>query len=781
MKRIYILATGSGLALVLGSVQASAQSDTNAAADDAAVVGEIIVTAQKREQKVNDVGMSIAAISGDDLAQRGITNPSDLSRAVTGFTATPSEAQTPIYTLRGVGFFDHTLSSSPAVSVYVDEAALPYPVMGAGATLDLSRVEVLKGPQGTLFGQNSTGGAMNFVAAKPTDQFEMGVDVSHEARFGKIDASGFVSGPITGNLNARLALRAVQGGSWQRSTTRDDRLGDDRKQFGRLLLDWQPSERLSVSLNLNGFIDRSDTQAGQINFIYPTLRDPRVRAERFPTDARSANWDQGLQMRRDDKFYQGVLRADYDITDSVKLTSISNYSHIKVDGYQDYDGTASRIIATQQYGNIKSFNQELRLSGSSDKLQWIVGGNYSNDTIFDGVRYGITDNSVAFPFGPNPLPPLPPSIEETSYDLSQDIEAYAAFGNLEYELIDGLKLQAGARYTKSKISGNECGYDRTAGQALSRTFEFLEFFVYGSVPRPIPAGQCVVLDHATFLPVLAGQDLKLSEDNVSWRVGLNYKTPGGTLLYANQSRGYKSGGFGIIGASFTDQFEPVVQEQLDASEVGFKAPLFDRKLQLNGAAFYYNYKDKQIRGAIVDPVFGTLEKLINVPKSRLWGMELQVAARPMPGLDINGGISYIDSEIKGPFNTFNKAGVFGNFGGSDIPYTPKVTANLDMQYSWVVSNGFSPFVGASADYKSSANATFVSAANPTTHFAIPRYATFDLRAGVSGPDDAWRISVFGRNITNKYYWTGVITGSDTTSKFAGMPATYGITLSARIK
>lgn len=780
MKQIRMLVASSGLALVLNSVPALAQSETNAAADETAGVGEIIVTAQKREQRVNDVGMSIAAISGDDLAQRGITSPSDLSRAVTGFTATPSEAQTPIYTLRGVGFFDHTLSSSPAVSVYVDEAALPYPVMGAGATLDVSRVEVLKGPQGTLFGQNSTGGAINFVAAKPTDRFEMGVDVTHEARFGETDASAFVSGPVTGNLNARLALRAVQGGSWQRSTTRDDRLGDDRKQFGRLLLDWQPTARLSVSLNLNGFIDRSDTQAGQLNFIYPTLRDPRVRTEPFPDDARSANWDQGFQMRRDDKFYQGVLRADYEITDSVKLTSISNYSRITVDGYQDYDGTASRIIATQQYGEIESFNQEVRLSGSTDTLQWIVGANYGKDAIFDGVRYEITDNSVAFPFGPNPLPPFPPSLEETSYDLSQDIETYAAFGNLEYELTDALKIQAGARYTKFQISGNQCGYDRTPGQALSRTFEFLEFLIYGSIPRPIQAGQCVVLDRATFLPVLEGQDITLDQDNISWRAGINYKTPGGTLLYANQSRGYKSGGIGIIGASFTDQFDPVVQEQLDASEVGFKAPLLDRMLQLNAAAFYYKYKDKQIRGAIVDPVFGTLEKLINVPKSTLWGMELQVAARPVPGLDINGGISYIESEIKGPFNTFNKAGVFGDFGGSNVPYTPKVTANFDIQYSWDMSNGISPFVGASVDYKSRANSTFVSAADRAAHFAIPRYATLDLRAGVSGPDDAWRVSIFGRNITDKYYWTGVITGSDTTTKFAGMPATYGITLSARI-
>lgn len=781
MRVLHKLAASSGLALILMSCPAAAQSADDVSKLPTEANDEIIVTAQKREQRINDVGMSITAISGDDLAQRGVANPSDLARVVTGFTATPSEAQTPIYTLRGVGFFDHTLSSSPAVSVYVDEAALPYPVMGAGATLDVSRVEVLKGPQGTLFGQNSTGGAINFVAAKPTDQFEMGVDVSHEARFGKTDASGFVSGPITGNLKARLSLRVVEGGSWQRSTTRDDRLGDDRKQFGRLLLDWQPTERLSVSLNLNGFIDRSDTQAGQLNHIYPTLHDPRVLTEPFPTDARSANWDQGFQMRRDDRFYQGVLRADYEITDNVKLTSISNYSHITVDGYSDYDGTASRIIATQQYGNIKSFNQELRLSGSSDQLQWIVGANYSNDTIFDGVRYGITDNSVAFPFGPNPLPPLPPSIEETSYDLSQDIETYAAFGNLEYELADGLKLQAGARYTKSKFSGNECGYDRTTGQALSRTFEFLEFFVYGSVPTPILSGQCVVLDHATFLPVLAGQDLKLGEDNISWRVGLNYKTPGGTLLYANQSRGFKSGGFGIIGASFTDQFDPVVQEQVDASEAGFKTQMFDRKLQFSGAAFYYNYKNKQIRGAIVDPVFGTLEKLINVPKSKLWGLEAQITARPMTGLEINGGISYIKSEIKGPFNTFNKAGVFGDFGGSDVPYTPKITANFDMQYSWSMSGGFSPFVGASVDYKSSANSTFVSATNPAAHFAIPRYATVDLRAGVSGPNEAWRISVFGRNITNKYYWTGVITGSDTTTKFAGMPATYGITFSARIK
>src|SRR5690606_21149030 len=144
--------------------------------------------------------------------------------------------------------------------VYVDQVPLPFSLMTQGAPLDLERVEVLKGPQGTLFGTNNTGGAINYIAAKPTHELAAGGSATYE-RFNKATVKGYVSGPITDTLRARVAAQGVTGGAWQRSLTRDEELGDSRQIMGRLLLDWTPTDRLRVAVNLNGFRDRSDTQA----------------------------------------------------------------------------------------------------------------------------------------------------------------------------------------------------------------------------------------------------------------------------------------------------------------------------------------------------------------------------------------------------------------------------------------------------------------------------------------------------------------------------------------
>ena len=222
--------------------------------DDGAAIQEIVVTAQKRAQSINDVGMSITAATGDQLKMLGITDTSQLAKLVPGFTFTQTGYGTAVYTIRGVGFQESSLAASPAVSVYVDEIPLPFPAETVAAALDPQRVEVLKGPQGLLYGENSTGGAVNYVAAKPTDYFTAGAKGSY-GRFNTGDLEAFVSGPITDTLQGRLAVRTVQGGDWQYSYTRSDTVGAKNLTQARLLLDWRPSDDLEVSLNLNGWLD----------------------------------------------------------------------------------------------------------------------------------------------------------------------------------------------------------------------------------------------------------------------------------------------------------------------------------------------------------------------------------------------------------------------------------------------------------------------------------------------------------------------------------------------
>jgi iron complex outermembrane recepter protein len=202
-------------------------------ASEAVGADEIIVTAQKRSERLMDVPLSISASTGDTLKQHGISSPGDLQKVVPGFTYAESAYGAPIFTIRGIGFYDEAIAIAPTVSVYVDQVPVPFSRMAEGTALDLERVEVLKGPQGTLFGQNSTGGAINYIAAKPTDTFHAGADISY-ARFNSVDAQGYVSGPLADGLTARIAGQYQRSDDWQKSVTSDRTLGSRRSGPGGL-------------------------------------------------------------------------------------------------------------------------------------------------------------------------------------------------------------------------------------------------------------------------------------------------------------------------------------------------------------------------------------------------------------------------------------------------------------------------------------------------------------------------------------------------------------------
>ncbi|MBR9913127.1 MAG: TonB-dependent receptor plug domain-containing protein, partial [Gammaproteobacteria bacterium] len=221
-----------------------------------AAMEEVIVTANKRSENINDVGLSISAISGNKIKENKLTSLEDIATVVPGLVFSPSTTNTPIFTLRGVGFNESSLGVYPATSLYIDEAPLPFPVMASHAAFDLERAEVLKGPQGILFGQNSTAGAINFIAAKPTDTFAAGGDISY-GRFNKKEVNAYVSGPLTDTLLGRIAVTGVKADEWQKSYTRNDENGKEDYFAARLLLHYEPSDSVRVALNVNGWSDES--------------------------------------------------------------------------------------------------------------------------------------------------------------------------------------------------------------------------------------------------------------------------------------------------------------------------------------------------------------------------------------------------------------------------------------------------------------------------------------------------------------------------------------------
>jgi iron complex outermembrane recepter protein len=876
--RSKLLVGVAGMATLFTAAPALAQkapADAAAANDES----EIIVTANKREQNLNDVGLTITAIGAEALKERKITSLEDIAGIVPGLVYTPSTTNTPIFTLRGVGFNESSLGVYPAVSVYIDQTPLAFPVLASHSAYDLERIEVLKGPQGTLFGQNSTGGAINYIAAKPTKELTAGGDISF-GRFNQIDGNAFVSGPLGEKAGFRLAVTGLHSDDWQQSYTSDATNGHQSYIAGRLIFEVNPSDSVKLNFGVNGWRDTSQPQAGQLvavheqvtnapagipdsgraalvdatrNYLSPPLVAGAASAQLSypfsPFNARAADFSRqqldpetGVQLPgggvaigtatttnftpfSDRKFAQAALRADIAFG-GITLTSLTSYTDFKQKQRTDGDGAAFVGFDLQQSdGSIKSFNQELRLAnGSAPGFRWVVGGNYENSKTFENqlLRYFANSNH-----NPGTI-----FINSSGDRLSQKITNYAFFGNVEYDLGDKLTFKAGARYTGSKIDAINAAYNLPNGN-VDKLFNVLggigtgnvvgaftligpnDSYTLNGTPLNADGTSAVPKDVTINSPTQSGiaglgipgipLDATLKQHNVSWRVGLDYKASKDVLIYANASRGYKAGSFPALAAASYISALPVVQESVTAFEAGFKAKLADGAVQFNGAAFYYDYKNKQIRGKLLDAIFGTLDTLVNVPKSRIFGLEADITLRPARGLTASVAATYLSSKIT-KFRGFDIFGGISNanfvpgadnqedLSGNVIPYTPKFSASGNLDYR---SNpgGATPFFGVTVNYKSKQDAA-IGGANTSLPvgpryrivpgigqfpFLINGYATVDARLGYEAEDGKWRIMVWGKNLTNKYYITSVLPSSDSTSRLAGKPITYGVTVGFKIK
>jgi outer membrane receptor protein involved in Fe transport len=833
LQRSLYLAGCAGLALTCPNI-ARAQAaqaptaDQNTAAQADREPDEIVVTANKREQNLNDVGLSVTAISGEALAERRVTSVQDIAAAIPGLKFAESGTNTPIYTLRGIGFNEESLGVYPSVSVYIDEVPLPFPVLTLRAAFDLERVEALKGPQGILFGQNATGGAINYIAAKPTRDLAYGADISY-GRFNQIDGTAFISGPLGENVSARLAVAALDSDGWQRSITRPgDRNGAQKYIAGRLILDVNPTEALSLRFSVNAWQDKGEPQAAQLIAIRaqnPAAVQPATQAAPFATRTpRSADWTvtspyavfdsafnvvprvtPNLEPRSNRKFIQGALRADLDLGDVATLTSITSYLDFSQNLFSDKDGTAQAVANIgPSLADITSFNQELRLaSQGSGPFRWLIGANYEDSETFE-------DQTLTFANGSSSAPGTL-FINTTGSEVSQKIRNYAFFANGEYDFTDALTFKLGGRYTNSRNRADLCSTANGDG-AVATLFNILPGAVFG-VPAgsftPISTGDCYPLNSQN----VPGERFidTLAEDNFSYRAGVDFKPNTDTLFYANISRGYKSGSYPTAAGSDFRSYAAVTQESVTSYEAGVKATLADRLIQFNAAAFYYDYKDKQIRGKIVDPVFDVLDILINVPKSRILGAEAEVTIRPARNLTLQGGLTYLDSKVQadngarfvGPTAYGNSCGANLEAGGpgpagpcdltgSELPFTPKFSYSLNADYRFELSNASAFFLGAGVRGQSSSVATLDgreiefrqlatdrNAPGIGKPFIIPSYTVVDARVGYEFGEGRYKVMLYGKNIFNEYYVTNANHYLDTTVRFVGMPATYGITLSLR--
>ncbi len=786
-------------------------------AQPSAALEEIVVTAEKREESINKVGMTISAISGDALRAANIQSVADLTRIVPGLTFAQSGNNTPVYTLRGVGFYETSLAAYPDVTVYMDQVPLPFPAMTTISGLDLARVEVLKGPQGTLFGQNSTGGAINYVAAKPTDHFEAGADATY-GRFERTSVDGYVSGPLTDTLRARFAARRdYSNHGWQESYYSPgpgNTLGRVNDAIARLLVDWNPQDRLSFELSLNGWKNKSDPIAGQYVAYNPqndivngafgglvpvaifgpvlgaqygvppgtSLRElvaPLIAYPFAPANARAADWYAPDPPRADEWNYEASIRADWRALDDLTLTSLTSYDDYGRDDVVGDGGVNLEAnILKKQIGNIHSFDQELRLANTaSGPLRWVGGVNYERAVAGEQVDYSFLNTTAAVVYSNQPLFNMTNAFfANAAYYSFQKMENYAAFANIEYDINPQFTVKAGARYTEADRSNRACTRDPGDG-ILSGYFEALSGLLRnlsGLPPSPatIAPGGCFLLDQYTLLP--EEYNAKLNEDNVSWRVGTDFKPNDHSLWYLNIAKGYKAGSFGAIEASTSRQYQPVTQESVLDYEGGFKFQLRNDTLSFTGAAFYYDYKNKQLRSKLIDVTFGILDALVNVPKSSIKGGELGLEWRPAPQLTLSAAATYLHARVD-DYVGVNAQGVAADFAGAKIPFTPTVQLAVGADYRWSLPDNFTLTLGGALTHHSQ---TF-SAVGSDPVSRIDPYTLLDLHLALAQNGGPWKVALWGKNVTNKYYWTNTVAVYDATVRYAGEPATYGATMSYR--
>ena len=730
------------------------------AQDNSLVIEEILVTAQKREQSLQDVGIAVTAFTSEEMDELRVDEATSLTEFVPNLAyADATGGALPNFVLRGVGSNDFNANVSSPVAVHIDEVYQAKSFQISTALFDIARVEVLKGPQGTLFGRNATGGAINFFTNRPTEEFEAGFGLGY-GRFETLTADGYISGPLSENVQGRLSFYVANSGEGQYD---DDISGGTHgkiDQIGyRLQLQYAPTDRLSLLFNLHGGVDESEQL--EFDWIGPftpasvaafnaapnpgaaqaalVLCNPFVagtqngatpgcvtfttvitsQGESDPFRIRSGNF--GSEVDNDN--IGGSIRVDYDF-DTVTLTSISAFESF--DRLQFENNTGDFALADVSWHNdIDQFTQELRLtSNNTEGFTWLGGLFYERDELltvntlraFDNAFFQHLLRAAGLP------PPLVAQGAYQSADFDQDTTAFAAFFNSSYDFNDRWRLNFGLRY-----SSEETEFD---GNNSTSPAAFVPALV-GRQQR-LPAGALV----------LAERQDEIDDSNVSYRLVLDYIPNDDWLIYGGISTGFKSGGFngGFVPSSdLITNFDP---EELISYEVGFKSTLADGSVRFNGSAFYYDYTDLQANTIEVDTVTGGFRTLlVNASDATVTGAEFDLWWRAAEGLDFRAGIGWLDHE----YDDFQTA--VGDFSGNEAPLSSDLSFAGTARYEWPISQNRNAMVMLNANYRSD---YFMELDNAPIS-EQEGYWLVNARAAITDSEGRWEVALWGKNLGDEVY------------------------------
>lgn len=742
-------------------------------------IEEIIVTAQKREESMQDIGVSVTAFSGDTVRDLGLTRSTDIALQTPSLNiGTPvGEGNNPSITLRGVGLNDFNDNNEGPVAVYKDDVYLGTMAGQTFQLFDVERIEVLRGPQGTLYGRNATGGLVHFISRMPTEELDAAFSLTGASN-SQVKFEGAISGPLSDRVQARLAVATNDHDGYV-----ENRLGPDtneaRSRAVRGLLNIDLSDQ--ASLLLNAHWGKSDPRAPAYQHQVTDPGGVDVWGYRDPDDDNFAG-DYNRTGALDVETSGASATLTWNLG-AVELVSITAFEEMDKVHEEDTDVGPVQGIWPDFRADYQQFSQEFRLSGENEALRWVAGLYYYDADIegdyalrvdyFGGFINFLNDlpeadggfgGGLALVGAPYDDAALLPFVDY-DVDFDQKTESTAVFGQLDYALTDALNLTLGLRYTTEK---RDYVYTNRVGP---RTGILNDFFMTVGVIDP--AAQFVYDYRDGGADVIAGNRNDIDNDNVSGKLGVEWAFADSAMAFANYSRGFKSGGFNagfmdIDMQTARDVFGVNTQydeETLDSLEVGIKTELAGGLVRLNATAFSYDYKDFQAL-----TLFGLSQFIVNTD-AEVRGGELELVAAPIEGLFVSLGLSALDTEIDAVRN-LNTGELLT---GTEMVLAPEFSANGLIRYTWDLA---ASQVSLQADFSHQDDHFF-----DVVNQSIARedaYTVWNARASYRfGSALNWEVSAWVQNLTDEEYrlYTFDFSGPGAfNQQFFAPPRWYGVTL-----
>jgi len=712
-----------------------------------AVIEEIIVTAQKREQALQDTPVSVTAFTGRAIEDLGFRQSVDITAQTPNFNVGYPNGDTgvPAMFIRGVGLNDFAVLNQGPIASYVDEVYVSSNAAQIFQLLDLERVEVLRGPQGTLYGRNANGGAVNYYSRRPGETWE-GWGRATVGEWSSTKFEGAVGGPITDTIGIRGAILKTDSDGWLKNRFTGNRQQGVDELAGRLLLDFTPNDNFDALLNIHGGETKSDAVQYRhlgtwpeafwfaencpeadimalncVDVVGYTEQQDFTNAFTGEESQAVPGYNEGnydFEDTNDTSFWGVSLNMNWDIGNDLTLTSITAYDEVDDSRPEETDATPADTLTGVLGVKQETFSQEFRVSQQNDSWNWLAGIYYLNDTADDKTSFdllrlfrpgliGVDDPDVCGPLVPagNPTGFCPPEfVFEQISGTEQKIESVALYGDASFDLSEAWRLSVGLRYSDEEIKHKAAFfYDEPA------------------------AGS----------PLITSSDETSSFDNISGRVVVDWRVQEDLMLYGSIATGFKAGGI----QSTTDGSFPYDEEDLVSYEAGFKWTTAGGKLLFNGSAFFYDYTDMQVfQFVVLDD--GTATSLLkNASDAETVGAEFELQWLPVENLFINLGLGLLDAEYK---DFVDEDG--GDFSGNEITLAPDLSFNGLAQ--WDIPVSFGKFT-LQLDWTYQDKVYFDALNNEL--LSEDEYWIWNGRIAWTSTNEQFEVAAFGRNLGDEQY------------------------------